>query len=229
MTTHPQLARLHIPHQGSPVSSALFTPSLPTALQQSYNIATPLNTSFGSQLPPHPHPRHGMHRNHPSLMFPGPAAGIAPPSGMPITPSGMPSHMMFGTQSFQRGSRRTSSISTGGPPKALLGGPQRKHSPMPAVVPANPLNALVTKLKKVVVKLPAERLQLLSEGTEATEMVYSLWSRKPLPHTQAPRMDHVDFPEAMSMDTHPIEQSSALPATIDVFLPGKVININPIQ
>ena len=100
---------------------------------------------------------------------------------------------------------------------------------MPAVVPANPLNALVTKLKKVVVKLPAEKLQLLSEGTEATEMVYSLWSRKPLPHTQAPRMDHVDFPEAMSMDTHPIEQSSALPATIDVFLPGKVININPIQ
>ena len=234
MTTHPQLTRLHIPHQGSPVAPGLFTPSLPTALQQSFNMATPFNANFGAQLPPHPQPRHGMHRAHPSLMFPGPAAalaaaGIAPPSGMPITPSGMPSHVMFGAQPFQRGSRRTPSISTGGPPKAPLGGPQRKHSPMPAIAPVNAANPSTIKSKKLVVKLPAERLQKLSDGTEATEVLYSLWSRKPLPHMQAPKMDHVDFPEATSMDMHPIEQSNALPATIDVFLPGKVINIFDIQ
>ncbi|KAF8519205.1 hypothetical protein JB92DRAFT_2828547 [Gautieria morchelliformis] len=189
-------------------------------------MATPLNANFGAQIPPHPQPRHGMHRAHPSLMLSGPAvalaaAGIAPPSGMPINPSRMPSHMMFGAQGFQRGSRRTPSMSTGGPPKAPLGGPQRKHSPMPAVAPVNTPNVTVTKSKKLVIKLPIESFQTLSEGAVPTEVVYSIWSRKPLPHAQASKMDQVDFPEVTSMDMHPIEQSNALPATIDVFLPGK--------
>jgi hypothetical protein len=227
MATHPQLARLHIPHQGSAIPPALYTPGLPTALQQSFAMATPLNANFSAQIPPHPQPRHGMHRAHPSLMLSGPAAalaaaGIAPPSGMPVNPSRIPSHMMFGAQGFQRGSRRTASMSTGGPPKAPLGGPQRKHSPMPAVAPVNAPSASVAKPKKLVIKLPIESFQTLPEGAVPTEVVYSIWSRIPLPHAKASKMVQVEFPEVTSMDMHPIERSNALPATIDVFLPGKV-------
>ena len=228
MAAHPQLTRLHIPHQGSPVPQPLFTPGLPTALQQSFNLGTPLRANFGAQLPPHPQPRHGMHRAHPSLMLSGPAAalaaaGIAPPSGMPITPSGLAPHVMFGAQGFQRGNRRTASISTGGPPKAPLGGPTRKHSPMPAAAPVTGTNTALVKSKKVVIKLPMENIQSLPEGPDSNTTVYSLWARKPLPHSRAPKMDYVDEPDTTSVDMHPIEQSSTLPATIDVFLPGKVI------
>jgi hypothetical protein len=93
---------------------------------------------------------------------------------------------------------------------------------MPATAPVNGANTAVAKSRKIVVKLPAESIRTLPEVTEAIEVVYSLWSRRPLPHAQAPKMDYVGCLDVISMDMHPIEQSSALPATIDVFLPGKV-------
>ena len=98
------------------------------------------------------------------------------------------------------------------------------HSPMPAAAPVNTTSAPGTKSKKVIIKLPVESIQPLPEGTDTAPVVYSMWSRQPLPHAQAPKMNHVDYPEVTSMGMHPIEQSNVLPATIDVFLPGKVIN-----
>ena len=86
-----------------------------------------------------------MHRAHPSVVQLA-AAGILPPPGMlagpgvqggmmPMTPlgqNGFPPQMMpIPFQPFVPKSRRTQSVSTGGPPKAVLGGPQRKVSPMP--------------------------------------------------------------------------------------------------
>ncbi|KAH7104278.1 hypothetical protein BKA62DRAFT_501365 [Auriculariales sp. MPI-PUGE-AT-0066] len=76
------------------------------------------------------------HRAHPSIAL---AAGLA--GVVPMTPGGahhLPPHMIAipptpgAGQQFQPRSRRAPSISTGGPPKAPLGGPQRKMtSPMP--------------------------------------------------------------------------------------------------
>ena len=134
--------------------------------------------------------------------------------------------MMLGSPSFQRGSRRTSSMSTGGPPKAPLGGPNRKHSPIPiastAVPSGVPAATEKSKAKKVILKLP---LEMAVQGGSADNeiIIYSLWSRQPLPHADAPAMGGVKPPDATSMEMHPIEQSNTLPATIDVFLPGKVI------
>ncbi|KAF8575915.1 hypothetical protein K439DRAFT_708741 [Ramaria rubella] len=230
MAAHqPQLTRLHIPHQGSPIPPALFAPGLPTALQQSFGMATPLNTNLGPQLPPHPQPRHGMHRAHPSLIFPGSAAalaaaGIALPSGMPVPPGGMPLNMILGMPVFQRGSRRTPSISTGGPPKAPLGGPNRKHSPKPSVSAPALIVAGASeknKSKKIILKLPVESITKDGDEGDISGVVYSLWSRRPLPHSEVPTMERIQPPETTSIEMHPLEQSITLPPTIDVFLPGK--------
>ena len=111
-------------------------------------------------------------------------------------------------------SRRTPST-IGGPPKAPLGGPGRKHSPMPPVAPA-----LQDKLKKkVVVKLPLESAEEDVEGK-------SLWSRVPLDPALVEVKDVVP-PDTSSAEFSPGELESALrPDTVDVFLPGKVRAVN---
>lgn len=219
---HHQLPRLHIPQHGVPVPQALFTPGLPSALQGNFPLANPLNTNFGNQIPP----RHAMHRTHPSLIFPNPAAFATtiPGHPIPMTPGGIPATAMLGGPGFLR-NRRTPSVSLGGPPKAVLGGPNKKVSPMPATpTPAAPSAsgpvAEKPKAKKAIVKFPVE-----SPPKEAVEEVkYSLWARIPLKHFDGDAFKGIIPPEITTMEAHPIELRGSFPATIDVYLPGKVIS-----
>ena len=144
-----QLSRLQIPPplgQQQPFvygdNAPMFSPSLPTAIQVgSHNpfpmqgqfpLHTPMQSNFFPRQPPGP-PRPNMHRAHPSVVQLA-AAGILPPPGMPMTPLGpvgFPNPVL--APPFVPKSKRSQSVSTGGPPKAVLGGPQRKVSPMPPV------------------------------------------------------------------------------------------------
>ncbi|EJD55373.1 hypothetical protein AURDEDRAFT_109718 [Auricularia subglabra TFB-10046 SS5] len=231
------LARLHIP---PPINTAgvldpkLYSPAIQTARQAGFALGlppqmlqTPLQTAFLPQLA-----RPGMHRAHPSLVHLA-AAGIPPPP-VPMTPGGVhqfPPHLLLNpatpfpppTPGFQQRSRRAPSISTGGPPKAPLGGPQRKTSPLPPGAAGSAAAGATTaggdaknKLqKKVIVKLPVER----KPAADASE---PLWTRTPLPHNQVPSQHAGDPPQIASMDGHPMDwPRNTLPASLDVFLPGK--------
>lgn len=231
------LARLHIPppiNTAGVVDPKLYSPAVQTARQAGFVLGlppqmlqTPIQTAFLPQLG-----RPGMHRAHPSLAHLA-AAGIPPT--VPMTPGGVhqfPPHLMLNpaspfppqTPGFQQRSRRAPSISTGGPPKAPLGGPQRKTSPLPpgasgaaaagttAAAGGDAKNKLQ---KKVIVKLPVER----KPADDAPE---PLWTRTPLPHDQVPVQNTGEPPQIASMDAHPMDwPRNTLPASLDVFLPGK--------
>jgi len=227
---HPQLSRLHIPQPGAgQLPPGLLTGGLPSALGANFPMATPLNPTFGNQIPP----RHAMHRPHPSLVFGNPAAlaasMAAAQAGMPMTPTGGPPSGMLGPQGFQR-NRRQQSISLGGPPKAPLGGPNRKHSPMPATaVVATAAVQEKSKSKKVVVKFPLESTpKERGEDQNESEIKYSLWSRVPLKGVELSSMKDIPPPDMITMEPHPIEQRGSFPATIDVYLPGKVLILRVI-
>ncbi|CAL1697291.1 unnamed protein product [Somion occarium] len=149
-----QLSRLFIPpslNSQQPTvfaeNAPMFSPSLPTAIQHgmhptfpmpaSNSLQTPMQTNFFPPQPPGAPGRPSMHRSHPSVAQLA-AAGILPPQGMlghpgvPMTPlpqNGFPAPMIPGQfQTFVPRSKRAPSVSTGGPPKAVLGGPQRKET-----------------------------------------------------------------------------------------------------
>jgi len=82
-----------------------------------------------------------------------------------------------------------------------------------------------SKAKKVVVKLPMESA-VLEDSEDSEKIICSLWSRRPLPHTDAPAMGAIKPPDTTSMEINTIEQTNMLPAIIDVFLPGKVIYLS---
>ncbi|KAJ7294054.1 hypothetical protein C8J57DRAFT_1445011 [Mycena rebaudengoi] len=94
-----------------------------------------------------------------------------------------------GGNPFPNRNRRQPSI--GGPPKAVLGGPARKLSPLPPVVPAVP--------KKMTVKLPKES----PVGENGQPAAKPSWARTPL---ETPFV---------------YRELKRFPSTIDVFLPGK--------
>lgn len=215
-------------------------------------LQTPMQPSFFPPQPPNApgRPTHG-HRPHPSVVQLA-AAGILPPPGMgvgmlgphvPITPLGqnvfapqmMPMPFARGhgqnnaSMSFQPKSRRTQSVSTGGPPKAVLGGPQRKVSPMPVLPSAAPLQVAPqapttpapppVKVKKVVVNLPKEKV----EGDETENATRPTWARTPLPLAVEHDLPAVTYPELSTAEAFPPDSwRYHLPPTVDVFLPGKV-------
>ncbi|EMD41412.1 hypothetical protein CERSUDRAFT_79057 [Gelatoporia subvermispora B] len=234
------------------------SPGLPTSLQHSMHpppfslntptaaappLRTPMQPAFFPHGPPPApgRPAHG-HRGHPSIAQLA-ALGIVPPP-MPQTPLG---HVGFPppllgmnaglapyahAPPFVPRSKRTPSVSVGGPPKAVLGGPQRKVSPVPPA--ATPAVAVVQKAKKVVVKLPKEtiRNEELEEGTsensEQSEEVKAVtttrpsWARTPLRPEDVPVHPEVPEPEIVSAEVYPSDPwRMHLPATVDVFLPGK--------
>ena len=105
----------------------------------------------------------------------------------------------------------------GGPPKALLGGPNRKVSPLPP--PAALALEEKLKAKKVVVRIPIE--SDLVEERESEKR--SLWSRRPIPSSELPSVAALLPPEASSAEIYPEETYRRnLPPTVDVFLPSKV-------
>jgi hypothetical protein len=141
-------------------------PGFPPQLQQQ---------PFFPQPPPHiPHiPHRGSIIGLPPGPLPIPAMPLGPPPG-PMTPVGCgpplgmgpPHHLGMGHNARQGSislpftrNRRQPSISTGGPPKATLGGPQNKHVAPPITNPATASAALEAKLKgkKLIVKLPREK------------------------------------------------------------------------
>ena len=252
-----QLSRLFIPpslNSQQPMSFAenvpMFSPALPTSIQQGMHppfnmngpphpLQTPMQPNF---FPPQPGaPGRPMHRSHPSVMQLA-AAGILPPPGMPMTPlgpipttpfgQGFPQQMVPGLSPFPPPfvprSKRSASMSVGGPPKAVLGGPQRKVSPMPPTpaVAAAAAAPAPQKQKKIVVNLPKETVP--GEGDEPPTR--ASFARMPLVQSEIPVQDDVRYPETSSVELYPPDSwRYHLPPTVDVFLPGKVCVIRDFQ
>ncbi|KAJ7139475.1 hypothetical protein C8R44DRAFT_305218 [Mycena epipterygia] len=225
--------RLNIPpnlnsQQPMPFGGPMFSPALPTALQggmfPQFPLRTPMQPYFNPQAPGAPsRPTHrqasasianftpsalqssfpmtpgGGHFPRPSLMlapgqsFPGPAAGGPP---------------------FPGRNRRQPSI--GGPPKAVLGGPARKLSPLPPVVAAP--SPAPQKVKKMLVKLPKE--SPMDEDGKPLEK--PSWARTPLETPFVYKEVQVVEAELTTAESYPSDSwRNEIPSTIDVFLPGK--------
>jgi hypothetical protein len=173
---------------------------------------------------------------------------IMPPNGVPMTPLGQafpqtpmllgPGANSFAQQQQQGGgpphhqhhgrNRRQQSVSIGGPPKAVLGGPNRKPvSPLPPTAAATPAAApepatpapapapapAPIKTKKVVVKIPKERTD---DGPEE-------WAREPIREEDLPEVILPELLELTTRESYPSDYDRlVLPPTLDVFLPGKV-------
>lgn len=116
--------------------------------------------------------------------------------------------------------RKNRQVSIGGPPKAVLGGPQRKMSVSPLPAEVDKVKAKLeedrAKLrKKANVKLPKETL---------TEDEREPWARYPMP---LPSSDDVirDLREDELSTGIPFPDEVykyEIPTTVEVFLPGKV-------
>ncbi|KZT08936.1 uncharacterized protein LAESUDRAFT_647961 [Laetiporus sulphureus 93-53] len=184
-------------------------------------LHTPMQAGFFPHAPGAPG-RPPMHRSSPSVAQLA-AAGILPP-GMPMTPmgqNGFPSPM-FGLSpygpAFVPRSKRAASMSVGGPPKAVLGGPQRKVSPLPPAAPVATPSAPTAKPKKVVVNFPKETIP--AEGD--APLTRRPWARTPLSPSSIPEQSDVPLPEISTAELYPSDTwRYHLPATIDVYLPGK--------
>lgn len=131
----------------------------------------------------------------------------------------------LGLPPFVPRSKRT--ISIGGPPKAVLGGPNRKTSPMPPTPAGESAPGLPdVKKKRCTVKLPCEADQEPADETEAgaPKRTKSLWSRSPIPASQLPPEVLIDGQlEVSTVEPHPDHVARKdLPNSIGVFLPSKV-------
>ena len=107
----------------------------------------------------------------------------------------------------------------GGPPKAPLGGPNRKVSPLP---PSSQVAAIAEKVKakKIPVKIPIESVR---DGEEVDESKRSIWSRKPIPPSDLEAQVDLEPPEVSTATLYPDDEyRKHLPSTVDVFLPSRV-------
>jgi hypothetical protein len=193
-------------------------------------MQTPMQRFFDHQPPGAPgRPAHLAHKGHPSMAQLA-AVGIHPPNGVPMssvpmTPVGQGQfpHMMgggpgFGQQNALR-NRRSASISIGGPPKAVLGGPARKLSPMPPTAASAPAPGQVLQGKKVTVNLPKETVP----GEDGQPATRPEWARTPLQSIVVTTKRDLRPPELTSSEAYPPDSwRLSVPNTLDVFLPGKV-------
>lgn len=116
-----------------------------------------------------------------------------------------------GPPPFLNRNRRQPSI--GGPPKAVLGGPGRKNSPLPVAAPTP-----VPKVKKHTVNLPKETPQN-DDGEPSTR---PSWARTNVDHPFEYADVSIPPPESSSRDFYPEDNwCRAIPDTLEVFLPGK--------
>jgi hypothetical protein len=220
----------------------LFSPALASAMQPGFlpqfpighpgALQTPIQPFFNPQTPGVPgRPPTLAHQPHPSIGHLN-VIGLHPPNGVPLSvvpmtplgPSQFPPRVMMGNgpgfnQHFPPRNRRSASISIGGPPKAVLGGPARKLSPLPQREVKPPTPAPVLQGKKVTVNLPKETVP----GEEGQPATRPEWAREPL-RVSSDAVEH-DFPppESSTAETYPPESwARQVPNTLDVFLPGKV-------
>jgi hypothetical protein len=208
-----------------------YSPALPTALQHGFHAAfpgpyamqTPMQPFFNP--PPHHAPNRPTHHSNSPSVVQFVAAGIHPPNGFPMTPVGggqggghfsRPSLMLAPGQMPPFPHRRRQP-SIGGPPKAILGGPARKLSPIPpgaSISPAPPL-----KSKKLVVNLPKETLEAEGGWPAPREP----WARTPLPQRPGEGERDVEPVELTTREGYPPDAwRRMMPEVVDVFLPGKV-------
>ena len=225
-----------------PGQTAMFSPGLPTAIQQGFhppfvgpipgNLMTPMQTNFM----PIPMPTVGRPINHRARASIAQlaAAGIPPPMGVPLTPllpgqfpQGIPPMLIPApTPQFQPRSRRAPSISTGGPPKAILGGPGVKSRVTTEPVPTPTITVPPQKTRKVLVNIPRETIPIEGDEEMKGEEELSrreIWARIPLRPSEVPEIVDPAPPETTSAELFPPEEwRTQLPTTVDVFLPGKV-------
>jgi hypothetical protein len=223
-------------HMQQPVSfdgpQTMFSPALPTAIHQGFHPPFPINTN-SMQTPMQPFfpshspavPGRSMHRAQPSLAQLG-AGSIHASNAIPFTPLAQ-GHFPRNSISFVGvppmvphphlpRNRRQPSI--GGPPKAPLGGPARKPSPLPPLSDVQSLPAAL-KSKKINVALPKETE--IAEGTELK--THPPWARVPLEPSLVPSERPITYPDLTSAESFPPDSwRYHEPGTIDVFLPGKV-------
>ncbi|KAF9017592.1 hypothetical protein BDZ89DRAFT_1074684, partial [Hymenopellis radicata] len=218
------LPRLNIPaslNMQQPMQ-AMYSPALPTSIQQGFNPPLPMQTPMQPFFNPHmgpPSARPGHHGAHASIAHLA-AAGIHPPNGFPTTPMGghfaRPSMQMNGGHPFPGRNRRQLSI--GGPPKAVLGGPNRKLSPIPPTAATPSPAPPPVKPKKVVVNLPKETIR--AEDGSVTGRAE--WARSPLDAPPIPPAPVVAPIETNTREDFPSDiWRYTMPPTVDVFLPGK--------
>ena len=227
-----QLAMLSIPPGASHVP--MYSPVVQTAVRQGFPppfpqpslFQTPIQPSFfppPSAVPPRP--LHPGHRSQASVALA--AAGIHPPLSIPATPLAQSQFppAAFGPPQFtpfQPRSRRQPSINAGGPPKAQLGGAGKNYRPPSptAVALANATAAQGQKLKKATVNLPKESIP----GADGEPSTRTSFARTPIPLHLVPHHPSPSPPNVISSVIHPPDSLRvALPDTIDVFLPGRVM------
>ncbi|KDR84748.1 hypothetical protein GALMADRAFT_233069 [Galerina marginata CBS 339.88] len=213
----------------------LFSPALPTSLQQSFHPAFPMSNplqtpmqSFFTNTPGAP--GRLSHAHHASIQLA--AAGILPPNyGTPVVGHFPRPSMMLApgvqpqapSHPFPNRNRRQPSI--GGPPKAVLGGPARKVSPLPpgAVGPPSASTpapaAPPQKAKKVIVNLPKETVA----GEEGEPATRPSWARSPLTNEFEYKDITILPAEITTAESYPPDAWRLnLPNSIDVYLPGKL-------
>ena len=243
----PTIGRLMIPPNlgfQQPSQAAMFSPSLPPAIQHVFNppfvgpvpgnVMTPMQTNFMPTLPTGGRPIN--HRARASIAQLA-AAGIPPPIGIPLTPllpgpfpQGLPP-MLMQTPHFQPRSRRAPSVSTGGPPKAVLGGPGAKNRVITDTAPTPTITAPPQKTKKAAVNIPRETIPAKGDGdTRSNEEPTrrEIWARVPLRPSEVPEVVDTIPPETFSVELFPLEAEiwrNKVPPTVDVFLPGKVCDL----
>lgn len=244
--------------------TALFTPhGFPTAGPQS---AFPFSANPMQQQQQHLQQRqmghHGshpsmsmsMHRSRPSLanipgfmppmsavpMTAGPHMANFPVNGFPVPPTPGGSQQQFPNQQPPHPQpyrqRRQQSISIGGPPRAALGGPQRKATtPVPAAATSTVVEG---KVRKIVVKLPKETIE--DEPTEqdqegnpvaSSSRSRPTWARYPIPPNSLPEHSLQAPPQIASVEIYPSHSpeeeggdSAESTAAATVILPRRVSN-----
>ncbi|KAJ7226129.1 hypothetical protein GGX14DRAFT_548714 [Mycena pura] len=208
----------HMPINGQP----MFSPSLPTALQggmySQLPLRTPMQTFFNPQVPGAP--ARPTHRQGSASIANFTPSALQP--NFPITPGvgHFPRPSLMGqpftgppTAGPPFPGRNRRQLSIGGPPKAVLGGPQRKLSPLPPVV-----DAPVQKTKKVVVKLPKES----PKDDDGNLLEKPSWARTPVETPFVYEEAKVAEAELTTAEVYPSDGWRLdIPPTIDVFLPGK--------
>ncbi|PPQ62781.1 hypothetical protein CVT24_000475 [Panaeolus cyanescens] len=240
MAERKHLPRLSLALQ-QPLNGGMYSPALPTSLQQTFHppfpsnlnpLQTPMQSFFTPNQPPTAPIRPGHRPNQASLQLA--AAGIHPPQPfMPLhTPlaTHFPHPSLVIPQQLPHPNRNRRQQSIGGPPKAVLGGPQRKVSPLPpATATAAATPGLTTtpvpppvKQKKVVINLPKESIVTPKDGEEP-EVTHPEWARIPLRPEQVPTYPDIPPVETTSAESYPSDAyRHGLPVSIDVYLPGKL-------
>ena len=215
--------RLNINMQQQPIPVQQLYP--PVLLQQGFHpsypmpsaLHTPMQAFFNSQVPPAPaRPTHHAHQASIQLA----AVGIHPPNLVtPISTHFPRPSMILGSTgqppSHPFPNRNRRQLSIGGPPKAVLGGPARKLSPLPSTSATNDPE----KSQKANVNLPKETVP----GEDGEPATRSSWARSPLDNPFQ-YQDHPAIPpelttvEVFPPDTYRLD----FPNSIDVYLPGRV-------